>query len=586
MYAKVIGFAQGMMASCVPFLLVSVAYSQMAPLEQFSVPFDLDSGEIRASVVESLGPRDEVHRPEIIFSQIVHVPDAPWVRLRFETVQLAGSVVEGDGAFLRMTTLHDGAYQFLDAVSVKQWRHTSAYFNGDTILIELLAYPEADPGINRVVLRDVLTGESRNDVSELSICDGVDERVLSNDPRDARSLPGGCTSWLFNDRHYCLLTAGHCAGSTSDVVEFNVPLQGPNGGWVFAHPNDQYPVDPDSKQQLNQPCVNDWAYFGAFPNSNTGLTMLQAQGDSYTLAASAPPVQGQDIRIRGYGTTSSPVPPPWNRAQKEDEGPFVLSSGTALQYRADTTGGNSGSAVIDVSTGLAIGIHTCGGCHSNGGANVGTAIHHSGLQMAINSPQGVCTWPAPGPTNNTCTTTQVVSDGVTYFDNIDATTDGPDEPDLCDFFGDTNIQADVWFGYIATCTGEVTISLCDSDFAAKLAVYPLACPTESGTVVACNLAACGTRAELTLPVSEGEPYRLRVGGHQGAQGEGVLMIHCSPAPTCPADFNGDGSIDVTDLLQMLSAWGPCADCPEDLNADGEVDVTDLLLLLKNWGPCE
>ncbi len=50
----------------------------------------------------------------------------------------------------------------------------------------------------------------------------------------------------------------------------------------------------------------------------------------------------------------------------------------------------------------------------------------------------------------------------------------------------------------------------------------------------------------------------------------------------PADINGDGVVDVLDLLQLLSAWGPCPDCPEDLNGDGVVDVLDLLILLSEW----
>src|SRR5690606_2557474 len=65
-------------------------------------------------------------------------------------------------------------------------------------------------------------------------------------------------------------------------------------------------------------------------------------------------------------------------------------TGMALRYQADTTGGNSGSPVIDDSTGLAIGIHTHGGCTSSSGANAGTAIEHPALQAALADPKGVC----------------------------------------------------------------------------------------------------------------------------------------------------------------------------------------------------
>ena len=49
------------------------------------------------------------------------------------------------------------------------------------------------------------------------------------------------------------------------------------------------------------------------------------------------------------------------------------------------------------------------------------------------------------------------------------------------------------------------------------------------------------------------------------------------------DSNLDGMINVTDLLNLLAAWGTCNGCVEDTNDDGLVNVTDLLTLLANWG---
>jgi hypothetical protein len=67
-------------------------------------------------------------------------------------------------------------------------------------------------------------------------------------------------------------------------------------------------------------------------------------------------------------------------------------------------------------------------------------------------------------------------------------------------------------------------------------------------------------------------------GAADANGSGIL-------DACEAigDHDGDGLVDVTDLLAVLGAWGPCpAPCPEDGNQDGFVDVTDLLNVLANW----
>ncbi len=53
-------------------------------------------------------------------------------------------------------------------------------------------------------------------------------------------------------------------------------------------------------------------------------------------------------------------------------------------------------------------------------------------------------------------------------------------------------------------------------------------------------------------------------------------------PTTPGDVNGDGFVNVTDLLAIMDVWGPCDGCPADLNEDGFVDVVDLLEVVGNW----
>ena len=54
-------------------------------------------------------------------------------------------------------------------------------------------------------------------------------------------------------------------------------------------------------------------------------------------------------------------------------------------------------------------------------------------------------------------------------------------------------------------------------------------------------------------------------------------------PTIPGDVNGDGLVDVTDVLAVMDSWGVCDGCPADLNNDGVVDVVDLLEVVGNWG---
>ena len=53
---------------------------------------------------------------------------------------------------------------------------------------------------------------------------------------------------------------------------------------------------------------------------------------------------------------------------------------------------------------------------------------------------------------------------------------------------------------------------------------------------------------------------------------------------CP-DINGDGYVNVSDLLTIIDEWG-LANSPADVNDDGIVDVSDLLMVVGNWGECE
>jgi len=65
----------------------------------------------------------------------------------------------------------------------------------------------------------------------------------------------------------------------------------------------------------------------------------------------------------------------------------------------------------------------------------------------------------------------------------------------------------------------------------------------------------------------------------------TLELSVSLGSPCPADLDGDGQVNSTDMLALLNSWGPCTGCPADLDGSGIVDSADLLLLLAAWGPC-
>jgi hypothetical protein len=361
-----------------------IAFEEMPSYRELVV--SVDSGIVR--VLEEEAGVDARAPQEAIWSQVIEGNDADWVRIRFADVVLARSTEQVRESYIRVTSLEDGYEQYLDARTIHEWKNTSAYFNGGSVLVELMASPNVSSQHNRIRIVGV---QASDPVSQRSICFSVDDRELSFDSRDARLMPIGCSAWLFGDQGSCFMTASHCSPGGGDVIQFNVPLSSNGGGYRSPPPQDQYIVDGASVQASSSIFIgNDWAYFGTFDNSTTGLTPLQAQGDSHNLAASLPPVDGRDIRITGYGSTGAGVPASWNGVQKTHVGPLWSINGNTVRYRTDTTGGNSGSSILDDTTNTVIGIHTNAGCGSTGGSNQGTSLFNSGLQAALANPQGIC----------------------------------------------------------------------------------------------------------------------------------------------------------------------------------------------------
>ncbi len=352
------------------------AQTEMPP--SHVIPVYLDSGPVANSGSESA----------VIWSDVLQVEGAEWLRLNFSEIHLPEEPVTHNGSILRIVSLLDGATQTLNAESARQWGNTSAYFNGDTVSIELIAIPNGME--NHVTINSVTVGDSYDQEGTESICDKHDDRDISDDIAVGRGLPAGCTAWIFNDANHCMLTAGHCSRIGNDVIEFNVPLSKKNGTIVHPGPEDQYAVDPTSQQFEDKRMGEDWSYFGCYPNSETGLTPYQAQGEFYELDFPEAPIPGDKISIPGFGTVSPPVDPRWNQVDKVNDGPYWSFNGTILGYRTDTSGGNSGSPVVFESSGKVIGIHTHGGCVDGSGHNSGTGINNENLQEALDNPQGVC----------------------------------------------------------------------------------------------------------------------------------------------------------------------------------------------------
>jgi V8-like Glu-specific endopeptidase len=303
-------------------------------------------------------------------SHEVRIEGAAWLRLQFDPLQLP------EGAVLRMTSLQDGAQQHLDATRLAQWQYTSAYFNGPALRVELLAGARGQAG--RFGITKVVAGAPGEEPE--SQCGPTDDRVSSGAVDRARLLNIGCTANLM--KQGCFITAGHCLSTQSlvNVVEFNVPKSNANGSLNHPAPKDQYAPNVATRKFTDGGIGNDWGVFVVFPNSETGLMPLEAQGHGLRLARDVPLV-GDKVKITGYGVDDGVD----NQTQQISNGPIasIDTNNTILRYQADTEGGNSGSAVL--AGARVVAIHTHAGCTQGGGANQGTLFTHSGFKSAFKS---------------------------------------------------------------------------------------------------------------------------------------------------------------------------------------------------------
>ena len=77
---------------------------------------------------------------------------------------------------------------------------------------------------------------------------------------------------------------------------------------------------------------------------------------------------------------------------------------------------------------------------------------------------------------------------------------------------------------------------------------------------------------------------LLIGAPAYASSRGVVFqTPLAETLQCPADMDGDGSVDVDDIGIIISEWGGSGRA--DLNGDSIVDVNDLIRLLGLWGEC-
>ncbi len=197
------------------------------------------------------------------------------------------------------------------------------------------------------------------------------------------------------------------------------------------------------------------------------------------------------------------------------------------------------------------------------------------------------------PVNNLCANAIPVSDGATAFSTIGATTDGPVHGG-CMFDGQT--YNDIWFTYQASCSGELTVSTCNSaQYDTDLVVYDgCDCAQLSSSIAACNddTSGCSTfTSTVTIPVLDGNCYLIRVGGYQAtSSGTGTLNITCVDFATTPgACCYSDDACSQVLQADCLDTGGeffgfntPCSPNPCAQSVGPDVIYSDVTAI-TNWG---
>jgi len=127
------------------------------------------------------------------------------------------------------------------------------------------------------------------------------------------------------------------------------------------------------------------------------------------------------------------------------------------------------------------------------------------------------------PPNDDCYSATPIEELVNLaFDTTNATFDGP---------GHCMTSPNIWYRYAATCTGNVTVSLCGSGYDTMLAVYDGGnCYPGSGKLIECNDDFCGWQSEITFAAIAGNYYLIEVGGFGSETGTGEMTISCGGKP--------------------------------------------------------
>ena len=153
----------------------------------------------------------------------------------------------------------------------------------------------------------------------------------------------------------------------------------------------------------------------------------------------------------------------------------------------------------------------------------------------------------------------------------------PESVVIADF--DNDGDEDLAVSVIGNSSGEREIQVIRNDTETTL------------TLIADQIAGSGTNPEMVEHGdfnSDGLLDLISIVDFDSANGTspgiGVFMNITAIVNDCEGDIDGNDTVEVTDLLEVIAAWGS-SDANADIDESGTVDVSDLLLVVANWGSC-
>ncbi|MEM9382362.1 MAG: hypothetical protein AAGB93_20585, partial [Planctomycetota bacterium] len=160
---------------------------------------------------------------------------------------------------------------------------------------------------------------------------------------------------------------------------------------------------------------------------------------------------------------------------------------------------------------------------------------------------------------DTCSTAAPIGNGVTAFDNSAAMDEGPSF--ACGF----GPAFDLWYAYTAVLDGTLNVETCGSGFDTRIEIYDDC----MGDELDCNDDSCGLQSALSIGVTGGATYYIRVAGWNGDTGMGMLTVDGPAIPDeCagadPIFANSPVAFDTTIATPSADAWDCTGNTSNDL----------------------